>query len=1090
VTGPSEAVQATFWPAGRVPADGHVALWGPDDLAGAVDALGAPAGTPARLPVVAPASPRARRKVAAADVDAVLLPMRPAIRLLAGLPAPDSWPRWPRPSDALLAWSVATKLALESVAAGNLVPVLRPGSPGRMIASWHLARPPDHTAATTSDRFAALAAAMPPAAHALRRDEDDNTVWEAADLVAAYADAVADTCARAPSPRGNDTADDDRGPRRTGTRPTDRRPLGIRWATALAGPDPVVDIDDSDTTEGANSTGRGANDTDTDDRADVAGQGAGGPGDGDTTAGLADDLARWAAPLAGSAAPAEARLCVQLHTPATAEPDAPWPLDYLLQAADDPSLIVPAAEVWQTGSSVLDAVGGRITDPQEALVRGLAEAARLVPPLDATLSEARPTGAELTPTDAADFLTSGAGSLAAAGLGVMLPAELTARGARKLRARLRMGAQPADPGAGITGAGLDADALGRFRWEAAIGDDVLTADEFAGIVALKQPLVLWKGRWIRIDPDEAAALSGLVGSDGAVTPAEALSVALAGERADADVGPVEVVADGVLRDLVERLRTAADDHDRAPRLVGIDATLRPYQRTGVAWLQALGDLRIGALLADDMGLGKTVQTIALLAGRTSQDGDRPHLVVCPTSVVGNWERELARFAPALPVLRHHGPERPGDPADFPAGAVAVTTYGLLRRDADLLAEVDWDVVVLDEAQQIKNPAARTARAARRLTAAGRVALTGTPVENRLSELWSIMEFANPGLLGSFARFRERFAVPIERWRDPDAAARLRRIASPFMLRRTKSDPAVAAGLPPKIEATVACTLTREQATLYEAAVRTLLDEDGLGEGIERRGRILKLLTALKQICNHPAQYLGEAAPLAGRSGKLARTTEMLAEVVDAGDRALVFTQYREMGELLAGHLTSALGLPDVPFLHGGVTRARRDAMVDAFQDGTAPPLLLVSLKAGGTGLNLTAATHVVHYDRWWNPAVEDQATDRAYRIGQDRTVNVHKLVTGGTLEERIATLLDDKRALADAVVGSGETWLTELSDDDIRALVALSTDDVGEPEAGGAGGLGEAGGDVGSGGGGGFEPGLGDALAPTGGRRPDDEDAA
>jgi SNF2 family DNA or RNA helicase len=243
-------------------------------------------------------------------------------------------------------------------------------------------------------------------------------------------------------------------------------------------------------------------------------------------------------------------------------------------------------------------------------------------------------------------------------------------------------------------------------------------------------------------------------------------------------------------------------------------------------------------------------------------------------------------------------------------------------------------------------------------------------------------------------------------------------------------------------------------------VRTLLDEDGLGEGIERRGRILKLLTALKQICNHPAHYLGEAGPLAGRSGKLARTTEMLAEVVDADDRALVFTQYREMGELLVRHLTSALGLPSTPFLHGGVTRARRDAMVDAFQDGTGPPILVVSLKAGGTGLNLTGATHVVHYDRWWNPAVEDQATDRAHRIGQTRTVNVHKLVTGGTLEERIAELLDDKRALADAVVGTGETWLTELSDDDIRALVELSSGDVGEPDENGDTDAGERNGDT------------------------------
>jgi SNF2 family DNA or RNA helicase len=378
------------------------------------------------------------------------------------------------------------------------------------------------------------------------------------------------------------------------------------------------------------------------------------------------------------------------------------------------------------------------------------------------------------------------------------------------------------------------------------------------------------------------------------------------------------------------------------------------------------------------------------------------------------------------------------------GTVAVTSYGLLRRDATRLAEVDWDVVVLDEAQQIKNQAAQTARAAKRLRALARVALTGTPVENRLSELWSIMDFANPGLLGPFHRFRTRYAVPIERWQARDATVRLRQVTAPFMMRRLKNDPAVAADLPPKIESTVVCALTREQATLYQAAVDTLLnDAGGLGSGIGRRGRILKLLTALKQICNHPAQYLDEAGPLAGRSGKLARTTEILAEVIESGERALVFTQYREMGERLARHLATALGLAGVPFLHGGVERTLRDRMVESFQTDRAEcPILLVSLRAGGTGLNLTRATHVVHYDRWWNPAVEDQATDRAYRIGQDRTVTVHKLVTGGTLEERIAELLERKRALAESVVGAGETWLSELGDADLRALVELSGSDV------------------------------------------------
>jgi SNF2 family DNA or RNA helicase len=417
-------------------------------------------------------------------------------------------------------------------------------------------------------------------------------------------------------------------------------------------------------------------------------------------------------------------------------------------------------------------------------------------------------------------------------------------------------------------------------------------------------------------------------------------------------------------------------------------------------------------------------------------------------VVGNWERELARFAPDLPVLRHHGPDRPAAPELFPPGAVAVTSYGLVRRDADLLAAVDWDVVVLDEAQQVKNHAAKAARAVRRLPARARVAMTGTPVENRLAELWAIVDFTNPGLLGSFTSFRERYAIPVERWGDDGAAHRLRTIVAPFLLRRLKTNPAVAADLPPKREATVVCTLTREQATLYQAAVDRVFNEEGLAaEGIDRRGPILALLTALKQICNHPAQYLGEKGPLAGRSGKLARTEEMLSEVVAAGDRALVFTQYRQMGELFARHLSARLGLREVPFLHGGVPRQRRDAMVEAFQsDPDTSPILLVSIKAGGAGLNLTAATHVIHYDRWWNPAVEDQATDRAYRIGQTRSVAVHKLVSAGTLEERIAALVERKRALADAVVGEGEAWLTELDDEALRALVTLSDAEVADEE--------------------------------------------
>ncbi len=456
----------------------------------------------------------------------------------------------------------------------------------------------------------------------------------------------------------------------------------------------------------------------------------------------------------------------------------------------------------------------------------------------------------------------------------------------------------------------------------------------------------------------------------------------------------------------------------------------------------MASLGLGACLADDMGLGKTMQLLAFLLRRVEKNAgdDRPALLVAPMSVVGNWERELQRFAPSLNLTAHYGGARLRSASEFPRqpGSLVLTTYGLLRRDAELLSAVEWSVVALDEAQNIKNAASATARAARGLKAAQRFALTGTPVENRLAELWSISEFANPGLLGPLERFRREFAVPIERYDNEDAAARLQRVVGPFILRRLKSDPAVISDLPAKNEMTVVCTLTREQATLYKAVVDEEMRRIAEAEGMERRGRVLALLTFTKQICNHPAQYLAERGPLAGRSGKLERVTEMLEEALAAGDKALVFTQFREMGERLMAHLSATLGA-EVLFLHGGTAKRARDEMVRRFQEEPhGPRIFVLSVKAGGTGLNLTAANHVFHYDRWWNPAVEDQATDRAYRIGQKRAVQVHKFSSAGTVEEKIARLLEQKRALASKVVGKGEQWITELGTKELRELFALS----------------------------------------------------
>jgi SNF2 family DNA or RNA helicase len=415
------------------------------------------------------------------------------------------------------------------------------------------------------------------------------------------------------------------------------------------------------------------------------------------------------------------------------------------------------------------------------------------------------------------------------------------------------------------------------------------------------------------------------------------------------------------------------------------------------------------------------------------------------SLVGNWEQEAAKFTPELNVYVHHGGDRlSGDELveALAAADLVITTYGVAARDREELAKVAWGRVVCDEAQNIKNHATRQAQAVRGLPARSRIALTGTPVENRLSDLWSIMEFTSPGLLGPAEKFRQRYAIPIERGGDEEAAERLKRLTGPFILRRLKTDKSIISDLPEKQEMKVWCNLTAEQASLYQATVSDMMAKiEAAEEGIERRGLVLATMAKLKQVCNHPAHLLGDGSRLPGRSGKLARLEEICDEVVAEGDKALCFTQYAEFGSMLQPHLAARLGCP-VLYLHGGTPKKQRDAMVAAFQEMAEPAVFLLSLKAGGTGLNLTAASHVIHVDRWWNPAVEDQATDRAFRIGQRKDVQVRKFVCVGTLEERIDTMIEEKKALAERIVGTGESWLTELSVAELREVIALSPEAV------------------------------------------------
>ena len=720
-------------------------------------------------------------------------------------------------------------------------------------------------------------------------------------------------------------------------------------------------------------------------------------------------------------------------------------MEFALQSTDDPSLMMLAADVWAGASTAGLAAG--IQHPEEELLAGLGRAARLFPELDRALRAAAPAEVRMDTEGAFGFLRQAAPLLSGAGFGVLLP-----DWARKSRLGLKLTTRSRQtPGGSVTDPKFGLGDLVEFRYDLAIGDQELDPEELDELARLKIPLVRLRGQWVELDERHLrAALRFLERSrSGTMRASEALQAGLHGPG---DLPLVEVDADGWLGDLLSGQADRRLEPVRTP--AGFDGELRPYQQRGVAWLSFLGRLGLGCVLADDMGLGKTAETLCLVTSevecRIARHRDKaarlaPTLVVCPMSVVGNWEREAARFTPELTVHVHHGSDRlrGDDLAGALAGAdLVITTYGIATRDQAELARVPWARVVCDEAQNIKNHATRQAQAVRGLPAGSRIALTGTPVENRLSDLWSIMEFTNPGLLGPAEQFRQRYAIPIERAADDEATARLRRITGPFILRRLKTDKSIISDLPDKLEMKVWCNLTAEQASLYQATVTDMLARiEAAEEGIERRGLVLATMARLKQVCNHPAHLLGDGSRLPGRSGKLARLEEICDEVIAEGDKALCFTQYAEFGAMLQPHLAARLGCP-VLYLHGGTPKKQRDAMVAGFQEMAEPALFLLSLKAGGTGLNLTAASHVIHVDRWWNPAVEDQATDRAFRIGQRRDVQVRKFVCVGTLEERIDAMIEEKKALAERIVGTGEAWLTELSVAELRKLIELSPEAV------------------------------------------------
>jgi len=730
------------------------------------------------------------------------------------------------------------------------------------------------------------------------------------------------------------------------------------------------------------------------------------------------------------------RLCLRVEEPHgitnTETAAQEWNVAYLLQSRSDPTLLVEGTAALRSGAL------------RREYLTALGRAVPFSKDIDTSLTRTgdAPTGFRLDTAQTFAFLQTDAAKCAGADIGVILPSWWLGMDA-KARVGLRAAVKSTKFGASNT---LHAGALLEIDWTIALGSDSLTRSELERLARLKTPLVQLRGKWVHVDSAElSAALAHVERSRRrTITVGEAVRLAVGAPVNGIPSGTV-LVATGRVAEHIARLRGEKQYLPIEPPRT-LRATLRPYQSRGYAWLHFITRSGFGACLADDMGLGKTVQTLALIAHDWAEEPTGPVLLVCPTSVIGNWQREVARFTPTLTMHVHHGGDRErGNAFGELAGtrAIVVTSYALLHRDRELFERVVWRGVVLDEAQNIKNAESQQARAARAIGGGYRVALTGTPVENHVGDLWSLMEFLNPGMLGTRAAFRRDFFVPIQVRGDTAATERLRAITGPFILRRHKSDTSIISDLPAKQEYTVTCTLTREQATLYAAVLRDFDVTLAQRESIERRGKILAALSKLKQICNHPAQFAADNSPLPGRSGKLTRLEEMLDEVLDVGEGALVFTQFAEMGTLIRKRLEARFGR-DVAFLHGGVTKTARDTMVERFQQRVGPAVFVLSLKAGGSGLNLTRANHVFHYDRWWNPAVENQATDRAFRIGQTKAVQVHKLVCAGTLEEKIASIIDRKAAVSERVVGTGEGWLSELNSTQLRELVALAPEAVAE----------------------------------------------
>ena len=922
------------------------------------------------------------------QVQGLILSPEMALTVLAALPLGGIRETITYVGADLRFWSHVARWTLDVIARGKVVPELQTGSDGVLLAIWR----PLLDSARDSDRRVELGRAMPLAARATELSAASEQP-PARNVLISFLDATIDARMR------QLIAD---------CTPPSANTIVKAWAIALMSPeDRRVAIDLNAATP------------------------------------LQQTLSTWTEPVrAVLDGRADFRTAIAISPP-TPKQDF-WRLSYGLQAIDDPDFFVDAGIVWKNPVDQLTLNGRTIDRPQETFLSGLGRAAALYPLIEASLDAARPIGHKLNPIEAYEFLKSYRWRLSENGLGVILPESLAKAETWSSRLGLSVRALPPQ------GKRLGLNGLLNFEWELTIAGQAISQAEFTRLISQGSPLVEVNGTWVELRMADVRAANGFFAQrrDRTLSLEDALRMS-SGETQTIDKLPVvNFEASGALHDLLETL-TGKRTIEPITTTTDFCGTLRPYQARGVGWMRFLERWGLGACLADDMGLGKTIQTIAFLLSLKAEGNlDAPVLLVCPTSVLGNWEREIRKFAANFTAIIHHGEKRAKGKAFTEAIAqvdLVLTSYALVQRDLKLLEGVAWRAVILDEAQNIKNAGAKQSQAVRQLAADFRLALTGTPVENRLSELWSILDFLNPGYLGTQAFFKKRFALPIEKYGDTDSLTTLRSLVQPFILRRLKTDKTIIHDLPEKQEMTVFCPLTDRQAQIYQTTVTTSLAAIESSHGIERHGHVLALLTKLKQICNHPEllglkgrkQKLLIDDQFAQPSGKLQRLEAMLEEVIAEGDRALIFTQFAEWGKVLQPYLEHRFQR-EVFFLYGATKRAQREAMLDRFQhDPQGPPICILSLKAGGTGLNLTRANHVFHFDRWWNPAVENQATDRVFRIGQTRNVQVHKFVCTGTLEERIHDLIESKQALAEQAVGAGESWLTELDTDGLRNLLLL-----------------------------------------------------